>query len=156
MALLQSQKFRRLCLQHDGQINHDTFSPDGSLVAAAYNTGFVHVWFYQTETMQSFSRHAGGVKNVMFSPDSKSVISCGADCKIKMWSSRAADESADVKEFEGHTKVVWMMRYSTDGSRFASCSADKSVRVWNPGTGACVAVLDGHTRAVTSIAYGPG
>ena len=28
--------------------------------------------------------------------------------------------------------------------------------MWNPGTGACVAVLDGHTRAVTSIAYGPG
>ena len=27
------------------------------------------------------------------------------------WSSRAADESADVKEFEGHSKVVWMMRY---------------------------------------------
>ena len=47
-------------------------------------SSFASFRFYQTETMQSFSRHAGGVKNVMFSPDSKSVISCGADCKIKM------------------------------------------------------------------------
>ena len=84
----------------------------------------------QTETMRSFERHAGGANYVTFSPDSKLIVSCGSDGKIKQWQSRVEGQ---VKDFDGHTKTVWQVRYSPDGSRFASCSADKTVRVWNSG-----------------------
>jgi WD40 repeat protein len=49
---------------------------------------------------------------------------------------------------------VWKLQYSPDGSRFASCSGDKTIRLWNPGTGACVGVLEGHRGVVTDIAWG--
>lgn len=144
------RRFRRMVLGNRGSVECICFSADGTLVGTAYSTGDVNIWSPQTEISRSMSRHPGRCTHLDFSPDCKNIVSCGAGGRIIQWSSRADTE---LKEFEGHQKMVWQVKYNQDGSRFASCSVDNSVRVWNPGTGACVAVLTGHTAAVTTIAF---
>ncbi len=51
---------------------------------------------------------------------------------------------------QGHTYWVSALAVLPDG-RLASGSDDKTVRVWRPSTGACEAVLEGHTNGVYAL-----
>ena len=46
---------------------------------------------------------------------------------------------------------VNVVEFTSDGSLLVSGSADETLRVFDCGIGACVAVLEGHSGAITSI-----
>lgn len=46
----------------------------------------------------------------------------------------------------GHARAVSSVRFSHSGACLASASADGTARIWNTDTGACLAVLQGHTK----------
>jgi WD40 repeat protein len=64
----------------------------------------------------------------------------------------------DVADFsttlcDGHGGIVLAVSPSPDGTLVATASKDFTARVWDVATGACVAVCDGHTEAVTGVAW---
>lgn len=61
-----------------------------------------------------------------------------------------------VREFRGHSNWILGLAELPGGGRFAGAGgADACVRVWDVESGACVAVLRGHTAEVTSLAMVP-
>jgi WD40 repeat protein len=78
---------------------------------------------------------------------------------------------AEVRSLRGHSRPIQQLAFSRDGKYLASGSGDDifrpdekpsgsaledhAVRLWDPATGAEVAVLRGHTRAVKVLAWSP-
>ena len=52
-----------------------------------------------------------------------------------------------------HNEWVSSVAFSPDGLRVASGSYDHSVRLWDAKSGAPIMTLEGHSGAVTSIAF---
>lgn len=62
-----------------------SFSPDGSLLAVATGND-VQVWDVASATLlTTLSGHSGLVGLVAFSPDGKSLVSCGQDNQLILW-----------------------------------------------------------------------
>ena len=45
------------------------------------------------------------------------------------------------------------MAWNGDGNRLASGSDDKTIRIWDTRSGECLKTLEGHSSAVTSVAW---
>lgn len=76
------------------KINELCFSPDGSCLTAAERTGVVHVWDVQKTqppalgSHRHWQAHARPVRTVMFTPDSRKIISSGFDGRVIQWGQR--------------------------------------------------------------------
>jgi WD40 repeat protein len=64
----------------------------------------------------------------------------------------AAAGGSPVCELRGHTSVVLCVAALHCAGQVATGSADATARVWDAATGACLAVLTGHTQGVYSVA----
>jgi WD40 repeat protein len=90
------------------------------------------------------------VWSLSFSPDGKTIASCGEDSTIKLWNL----ESGQVQQiFRGHTRNVWDLKFSPDGNTLASGGFDKTIRIWNVKDGKQLRVLTDHTEAVVALAF---
>ncbi|EKX31283.1 hypothetical protein GUITHDRAFT_53660, partial [Guillardia theta CCMP2712] len=76
--------------------------------------------------------HQSYVRDLAFAPDSKRLISCGIDGKLKLWSLR---NGLLLRNLVGHDKEVKQLRVSPDGRVVLSCSLDGTARMWNTDTG---------------------
>src|SRR4051812_148926 len=54
-----------------------------------------------------------------------------------------------------HTGGRLYVAFSPDGKTVASGSDGKTIKLWDVATGKARAVLEGHTGAVTSVAFSP-
>lgn len=131
------------------------------LVSASWDTT-VRLWNVGTgECMQILNGHANRVKAVTcFVHVEIYIFSGGDDCYVKLWSTTHACE---VKTWAGHSQTITSVAVSKGfGTRFgASGSTDGTVRIWElppPHTfskrmGQSAMILDGHSRAVTSVVF---
>jgi WD40 repeat protein len=110
-----------------------------------------------------------GSPRTAFSPAGALVAVGTSDGLIRLID---AASGAEVRSLRGHTRPVQQLAFSPDGNYLASGSGDDIfrpeekhpesaledhvVRLWDPATGAEVAVLRGHTRAVKVLAFSPG
>lgn len=53
----------------------------------------------------------------------------------------------------GHRSEVTVIMQSPQADRFAVGYADGSVRLWNAATGTVLTTFNGHTKAVTALAF---
>ncbi len=103
-----------------------TFSPDGSLIAAATGDGGVIVWDVASGEQIVLSNFTG--YGLTFSPDS-TLIATGDDSSIiTLWDARTGEE---VRTFSGHTQRIESLAFYPDGTFLVSTSEDATVRVWD-------------------------
>ncbi|MDE3258695.1 MAG: Ig-like domain-containing protein [Gemmatimonadota bacterium] len=146
LALLPSTK----------SVHSVSFSPDGTL-AAGLGNGSVKLWDVESGAwIATLEGHMGAsVDAVVFSPDGRRLVSGSWDqvIHIRDVATRVQLATWEVVR-EGYGWSV-SLSFSPDGSRLVSGFDDGTVRLWDLATRAEVATLEGHKRAVTSVAYSP-
>ena len=69
----------------DGIVNAIALSPDGTLIAGAYETGAVTVWEIASGRYETLPGHAGHVNDVAFGPHGRALASAGKDGTVRLW-----------------------------------------------------------------------
>lgn len=75
-----------------------------------------------------FQAHSGYVIDLLFTPDSRILVSGGMDNLVKLWS---VPGWRSVGTWEGHTKSVNSIALSPFGSTLATASTDATVKLWS-------------------------
>jgi WD40 repeat protein len=134
----------------------DTFAAirgDGALVATlGGGQAEVHLWDPRTGVaVATLPGHPGGAEGGEFSPDGRTLVTCGGDRTVKLWdvAGRRLERS-----LEGHGAVVVRARFSADGTRLVTASGDETVRVWDVATGRAIATL-AHGQPVLDARFSP-
>jgi len=131
-------------------INSLAFSPDGNLLAAALDSGWIELYDLGTGKMIGAleGQTTSEVWTICFSPDGRNLISGALDRAVRIW---------DVNEREckwalrGHDEWVNGVAVSSDGASIVSGSGDKTVRIWDTKKMASKATLRGHQDFVRSV-----
>jgi WD40 repeat protein len=131
------------------------FSPDGSRLASTDEDRTARVWDSTTGALlATCGGHTSKVLGVAFSPDGTRVATTSADGTVRQWDCRTGQEVE--APYERHSGEVNVAVYSPDGHWLASAGTDRTIRVWRATGREDVAVLHGHTGAVTDLAFAPG
>jgi WD40 repeat protein/serine/threonine protein kinase len=149
-----SGKQTALCIGNGSNIVTMTFSPDGSLIAAANGDQTARVWEAATGKLwAACGGHTNSIHSVAFSPDSARLVTASADGTVRQWDTRTGQEVEH--PYERHGASVHSAVYSPDGRWVASGGEDRTIRVWQATGRQEVAVLHGHTAYVAAVAFAP-
>jgi WD40 repeat protein len=147
---------------HVTDVRSLAFSPDGKILASgAYGekstgnqfVGLIKLWDPSTgKETATLTEHADSVLALVFTKDSKGLISGSGDKTVKVWDLSTKKVTRTLK---GHTNVVYALALSSDGKTLASGSYDRTVKLWDLTTGKEVRTLKGHTGEVMALAFSP-
>ncbi len=143
---------------HTGVVNRVTFSPDGRLALAAYETKNLILWDLQAgKRLRTFRGHQGAITAAAFFPDGKGFISSSEDTTLKIWS---IEKEKAARTLSGHQAPVTSVAVSKDGRYAVSGSQDFTVRIWDVRQGKQVKALRKKRtqpleNAVTSVVFSP-
>jgi WD40 repeat protein len=111
-------------------------SPDCETIAAAPDTGMVHVRHLRTGRRQSFRGHEGRILALAFSPDATTLASAGDDSQsgghLNFWDPATGKGRVRVETFPFR---LWGLAYAPDGQSVAVVGAERSVQVVATETG---------------------
>jgi eukaryotic-like serine/threonine-protein kinase len=147
-----SGKRRAACGGHDGGVWGLAFSPDGRLLASCGEDNRACVWDVTTGTLAAEMRgHTSKVLHVAFRSDGARLLTASADGTVRQWDVTNGREVQP--PYERHTGEVLAAIFSPDGRLIASAGSDRVVRIWQAAGRSEVAVLHGHARDVTELAF---
>ncbi|KAJ7956236.1 Transducin beta-like protein 3 [Quillaja saponaria] len=133
-----------------------TLSPDDKLLFSASHSRQIRVWDLSTlKCVRSWKGHDGPVMCMACHSSGGLLATGGADRKVLVWD---VDGGFCTHYFKGHKGVVSSIFFHPDPNRnlLFSGSDDGSdhatVRAWDLVSKKCIAVLDNHRSAVTSMA----
>jgi WD40 repeat protein/predicted Ser/Thr protein kinase len=143
------------CKGHPGDLWSYAFSPDSKLVATGGEDATAKIWDATTGGLLfTCQGHSSKVMDVSFSPDGKRLLSSSSDGTVRQWAVATGREVEP--SYDRHSGDVTAAVYSPDGQWVASAGTDRTVRVWQAKNRQDVAVLHGHTGAVTGVAFDLG
>ena len=96
--------------------------------------------------------HTAAVRQAVFSPDGRLLVSVGEDAQVIVWDFARRERIVTLAE---HSDWVTSIAFSPDGKWFATGSHDQTVIVWDAARLQKVTVLGGHQDKVTAIAFSP-
>jgi hypothetical protein len=145
-----------------GAVTALAFSRDGRHLAVAGGTagvaGEVRLYHLTPEGLPGTApeRVLGGHKDVIydaaFSPDGKTLATCGYDRIIILWDVASGKV---LKTLTEHSDSIFGIAFSPDGDRLVSGAADRAVKIWNVPTGKLLYTLGEATDGVYVVAWSP-
>ncbi|KAK9773933.1 hypothetical protein SCAR479_09574 [Seiridium cardinale] len=113
---------------HQKQVNHVTFSPDGTLIASSSFDNHTKIWSARDgKFINTLRGHVAPVYQCAFSADSRLLVTASKDTTLKVWSMQTCKLAVDLP---GHQDEVYAVDWSPDGKRCGSAGKDKAVRIW--------------------------
>ena len=138
---------------HSSSVLSIACSPCASKLASASDDFTVQLWDTQTGArMVTLIGHSSPVKSVLFSANGSRLASKSDDGVVCLWDSKGV-RLATLGDAFNSLRSSRSLAFSADGSRLASGSDAGEIRLWDGGTGALVATLKGHSRAVSSVVF---
>lgn len=129
-----------------------TYSPDGTLLAAASTIG---IWIYDARTGEErnlITEHMAGASTVVFSPDNQIFASDGEDNTILLWETQTGQL---IRMLSGHLDAVSSVAFKPEGQTIASGSHDDTIRLWDVSSGEELLTFAGHADGVSDVIFSP-
>ncbi|CAN0929321.1 Protein JINGUBANG [Linum grandiflorum] len=145
---------------HDDAINSVVVSRDGTVYTGSADCR-IRVWNKpgsRHSLVATLEKHKSAVNALALTADGSVLFSGSCDRSILVWEREdTADYMTVIGALRGHEKAVLCL--ISVGDLLVSGSADRTVRIWARGSGGggggkyrCLAVMEGHTAAVKSLA----
>jgi WD40 repeat protein len=156
------QEFPALnCRRGTGRIPREygqyAFTPDGRILAAAYQTSEVILWDLSTNRDVAVLRDfQSPIFTMSFSQDGKKLAVALEDRTVVLWDVTARRK---LRTLSGFVVPICSLAFSPDGKWLAIGpgpeAGDYAVGLWDAATGQRRAILSGHTNAVWSVMFSP-
>jgi FOG: WD40 repeat len=127
-------------------------SPHGRLTASySEEEKTIKIIDTVTKRQKLLKGHDAGVRRAVFSPDGKTLASCGWDRTVRLWDTAGRNPP---KVLTGHTSFVSSVSFSPNGKLVASVGGDLTVKLWEVETGKELKTLRGYGDFVEPFAFG--
>lgn len=145
----------------NGPVHDVAFSPDGNQIAAASLDWTIRVWNLErtaqglelSQGVRLTNPPQGSVNAVVYSPNGELMATAGQDGEIMLWDMTQSTPT-QVATLIGHSHLINSLAFSEDGQRLLSAGADRTAIVWDVVQETALMILEGHTAAVTDVAFG--
>jgi uncharacterized protein (TIGR03067 family) len=139
-------------LPHKGSVWAVAWSPDGKLLAASDEFGYVKVWDVSARTTTAeFKLTNSRAMGVAFSPDGKLLATGDHDKYIKLWDLKSKQIKLQWRTYDYSPSLT----FSNDGKFLLSGGALGNPRIWDVANGKLVADLKGSNDEVRIPAISP-
>ena len=150
-----------------GGANAISYSPDGTILAAAHWDRKIRLWDVSKynsnsisnaivpELLSTFEGHTGPVYDVAFSSDGNMVASGSADKSIRIWNPHATTADEKLIAILPYKDSVYTVAFSPDSHLLAGGSGNGIIQVWDAGTGDRIYEFDGHKDSVWAVDFSP-
>ncbi len=129
-----------------------SWSPDGSLLAAAETSGPITIFdSEQGDRISVASGHSFGVSQIGWSSAGENFASAGLDGLIRYWDLK--DQAKEIRSMKGGSTWVENLAWHPNGKSLVT-SAGKHLRLWNPD-GELLADWNNHESTIEDIAWSP-
>lgn len=138
---------------HEDAVWTVAFSPDGTQVASGSADSMIFLWDPRstagsdTQPVQ-LEGHETDVWMLAYRHDGKRLASASVDTTVRIWDPIARTL---LHTLAGHQTQPMHLAWTPDGTRVVACADTRGI-VWDAETGAQVAVMQGHTGAIWSMA----
>jgi eukaryotic-like serine/threonine-protein kinase len=134
---------------------HSAFSPDGRLVASAWEAGVVYIWEPWTKKIhkQIFAYVGADANWVAFIGGGSQLVTAGQDGTIKVFDVGTGKRVGEV--MKGHKGQVESIAITPDDQRLVSGGTDGVLRVWDLPARKLLHELPGHTQNIEGVALSP-
>ncbi|WOG96997.1 hypothetical protein DCAR_0416336 [Daucus carota subsp. sativus] len=126
-------------------------SPNANFLFSSSHSRQIRVWDLSTlQCLRSWKGHEGPISGMACDASGGLLATAGNDGKVMVWD---VDGGFCTHYFKGHTMVVSTVMFHSDPSKLLlfSGSEDTTARIWDLTTKKCIASLQKHQSAVTSI-----
>lgn len=141
----------------DGHVSTAALSADGRWLAAA-RADHVLLWDRRAPTAapRELRGHAGDLRDLVFSADSRVLATASSDRSVRLWSMAAPADAGGTPVLlqGGHAGAVTTVAFSPDGRQVLTGSTDGSIRLWDAASGRELAAVPRHADAVTAVQFG--
>ncbi|XP_009993078.1 PREDICTED: transducin beta-like protein 3 [Chaetura pelagica] len=154
---VETGALRSLQQEEEEDITSFALSPDDEVLVTGSRALLLRQWDWRegrcTRTWRAI--HVAPVASMAFDSTSTLLATGGCDSTIKIWDMIKQYCTHNLK---GSSGVVHLVEFHPDVSqpRLFSSSMDYKIRIWDLGCSRCLATLDGHFSAVTSLAFADG
>ncbi len=138
-------------LTHPLELCTAAFSRDGTSVATGCGDGLVRLWNAATgEPIRAFRAQQGHFQTVLFSPDSKILLTAGSlGGPVRLWDAATGTAIGSEMRTRGAT---WAAAFSPDG-KTVTTAGYSALEVWDAATGRRVGPIVKQARNVMVAAF---
>ncbi|KAK2858608.1 hypothetical protein Q5P01_003228 [Channa striata] len=133
-------------LEHDSGVNTVGLNPAGTLLVSGCKDGAITIWDTSSfEALQKIPCHTGNIHRTAFSPDSRHILSVGADFSMKVIDVQTGMMMSNVKAEEQQRCFCW------DGNSVLCGGQSGDLLLWDLLSNTVTRRIPAHSGAVTAM-----